>query len=454
MRGRLVIAASLAAALAACTSEGSGPRPARPSSAAPAASAPTVDWPTYHGDNQRTGVSTSPPLRPPLRQAWSAELDGAVYAQPLVVDGGLLVATENNSVYALDARTGEQRWRRHLGEPVPVGDLPCGNIDPLGITGTPVYDDDTASVFAVTETPGVEHTLWALDVGTGAPRWHRSLDVVPGRDPAAEQQRSALLLANGRVYVAFGGLFGDCGNYVGYVAAVATDGSGPTLHYAVPTTREAGMWSPAGPVQGKAGRDIFVASGNGEQVDGEYDGSDSVIRLGPTLHRLALFAPDTWREDNAADLDLGSSSPVVTPLGTVVIAGKRGTVYLLPPDLGGIGGELDTLDGCAAYGGAATVDQTVLLPCSDGLRALSYGLETMRWTWRAPGVAGSPTVAGGAVYSLDLDAGELVQLRLDTGEEIARVDVGDTSRFATPVPAGGQVFVGTLTGVVAVRGAP
>lgn len=388
-----------------------------------------------------------------MREAWSAELDGAVYAQPLVVGDSLLVATENNTVYALDARTGEERWRRHLGEPVPLSDLPCGNIDPLGITGTPAYDEATGDVYLVTESTGAEHTLWALDARTGGPRWSRSLDVVD-RDPAAEQQRSALLIAGGRVYVAFGGLFGDCADYVGYVAGVATDGKGPVLRYEVPTTREAGMWSPAGPVLDASGRSIYVASGNGEQVGGDYDGSDSVIRLSLDLRRTALFAPDTWPEDNGADLDLGSSSPVLVR-DKVVIAGKRGTVYLLDADLGGIGGELSTLEGCAAYGGAASARAGggVILPCADGIRALNVTGNRMTWRWQAA-VAGSPVIADDVVYSLDLESGALVQLDLDTGKERSRVDVGPVSRFATPVPVDDLVYVGTLDGVVAISGAP
>jgi outer membrane protein assembly factor BamB len=415
----------------------------------PAGDPPRAVWPTYHGDNRRSGVAEARALRPPLRQDWSTDLDGAVYAQPLVVGGSLLVATENNSVYSLDPHSGDIRWRRHLGAPVPQSDLPCGNIDPLGITGTPVYDEATGSVFAVTETTGARHTLWALDARTGEPRWSRPLDVLDDRDPAAEQQRSALLLVDDTVYVAFGGLFGDCGDYVGYVAGVATDGDGPVRHYAVPTTREAGMWSPAGPIE--AGGDIYVASGNGEQVDGDYDGSDSVIRLSLDLRRTALFAPDTWREDNAADLDLGSSSPVLVG-NRVVIAGKRGTVYLLREDLGGIGGEIRTLEGCAAYGGAAQVGTGVLLPCADGIRALRVADDRLTWEWQAGGVAGSPVVAEDAVYSLDLDAGALVELDLDDGSERGRVDVGEVSRFATPVPLGDRVFVGTMTGVLAVQG--
>ncbi|MDQ1697846.1 MAG: hypothetical protein QOJ03_3199, partial [Frankiaceae bacterium] len=399
---RIMLSVIVAAAtLAACTSGGSSTPGSTSTTTDHTAGAPTprhtappaiaTGWPTYHGNNMRTGVSPARPLQPPLQRAWATRLDGAVYAQPLVIGRVLVAATENNTVYALDATTGRRIWKHHLGSPVPLQDLPCGNIDPLGITGTPVYDAQSGSVFVATETTGGHHTLHALDLRTGRERWHRGLDVYPARDRAAEQQRSALLLTHGRVYVAFGGLFGDCGNYVGYVAAVGTDGSGPILHYAVPTAREAGIWSPAGPVQGKTLSDIFVASGNGAEVGGSYDGSDSVIRLTPTLHEVGLFAPSTWSADNAADLDLGSSSPVPLPSGQTVIAGKRGTVYLLDPDLGGVGGERAALDGCAAYGGAALAGaRTVLMPCSDGVRRLNLGAHSMHWSWRLDGVAGSP----------------------------------------------------------------
>src|SRR3954451_13783218 len=100
---------------------------ARPSAGGTAAHG----WPTYHGDNMRSGQSAAPALKPPLRVAWRKQLDGAVYAQPLVVKGKVVVATEDNTVYAF--RTGGHLlWRHHLGTPVPRSALPCGNIDPLG----------------------------------------------------------------------------------------------------------------------------------------------------------------------------------------------------------------------------------------------------------------------------------------------------------------------------------
>ncbi len=167
-----------------------------------------------------------------------------MYGQPIVVGGLAVAATESDTVYGLDLATGAVRWRTHLGTPVPASDLPCGNIDPLGITGTPAYDPSTGSVFVVAETTGGRHTLVALDATTGRERWHQSLDVTR-RDRLAEQQRGALAVANGRVYVPFGGLFGDCGDYVGYVTATPV-GGGTTTTYAVPTSREGGIWAASG----------------------------------------------------------------------------------------------------------------------------------------------------------------------------------------------------------------
>ncbi|HEU5033642.1 MAG TPA: PQQ-binding-like beta-propeller repeat protein [Mycobacteriales bacterium] len=453
---RRLLAFAAVVATAACSgagSSGSAPDVARTSASAvrtAAATSTLATWPTYHGNNRRTGDAATDPLPAPLRRAWTTRLDGAVYAQPLVVHGRVIAATEHNTVYALHPGDGSTVWRRHLGVPVPRSALPCGNIDPLGITGTPAYDRDTNSIFAVTETTGGRHTLWALNARTGATRWHRGLDVLSNRDRRAEQQRAALLVAHHHVYVAFGGLYGDCGNYVGYVISVPTDGTGRSRHYAVPTSREAGIWAAPGPVQHTRDGTVFVASGNGEQVDGRYDGSDSVIELSPRLRLVARFTPSTWRQDNQADLDLGSSAPVLLGSGQVVIAGKRGTVYLVN-HLRGVGSQTATLSGCAAYGGAAVHRRAVYLPCSDGVRRLHVGADSMQWQWQAS-VTGSPVLAGGVVYVLDQNSGDLVQLSAKSGRVRARVPVGPLSRFATPVPVGRYVFAGTMSGVVAVRG--
>src|SRR5882757_1307043 len=182
-----------------------------------------ADWPTYHGDFARTGRATTFPPPKTLRIAANVKLDGQVYASPIVARGVTVVATEQDSVYGFD-NDGRQLWRTKLGDPSPSPERPCGNIDPLGITGTPVYANGL--VYAVAEHGGaIRHELVALDVTTGTVRWRRGVDL-PGADASVMQQRGALAITGGKVWVPFGGLFGDCGDYKGRVVGVALDGSG------------------------------------------------------------------------------------------------------------------------------------------------------------------------------------------------------------------------------------
>ncbi|MGH3509148.1 MAG: PQQ-binding-like beta-propeller repeat protein [Nocardioidaceae bacterium] len=453
MRRRLTALSALGATTALLLSGCSSPVGHDAGHLTPYAASGFPNWPTYHLTNQRAGHA-SRAVVPPLHRAWKKALRGSVYGEPLMVGGSLIVATERNYLYGLNPSTGAVRWRRHLGTAQPLSGLPCGNIDPLGITGTPAYDKATGSVFVVAETKGGHHTLWAIRATTGRTRWHRSLDVLPNRNRKAEQQRSALLVEHGRVITTFGGLAGDCANYVGYATSVPVGGRGRTYHYAVPTAREAGMWSPAGPVVGRNGH-VYVASGNGAQLNGRWDRSDSVTELSPVkLVRLSVFAPATWRNDNVRDLDLGSSSPVT--VGTrIVIAGKRGTVYLLRPSLGGVGSAVTNLTGCTAFGGAARVDaRTLLMPCkgNDSIRQLKVAASSMHWGWTASNLSGSPVVAGGYAYVADADSGDLVVLRLGNGSVAGRAAAGSLTHFPSATISGPMIFVPTLTGVTAFTG--
>src|SRR5919108_2041909 len=134
---RFVVGFVAALSLWACSSTPeSAPLPSRPPSAAASASlGGGGSWPAYHRDAARSGVSADQQALGRVRRAWaSPELDGDVYAQPLIVGGTVFVATEGNGVYALEASSGRIVWRRSLGRPVPANALPCGNIDPSGIT--------------------------------------------------------------------------------------------------------------------------------------------------------------------------------------------------------------------------------------------------------------------------------------------------------------------------------
>jgi outer membrane protein assembly factor BamB len=455
-RGMAALAlVALLVLLGACSREPAAPRqppltlPSAPSTSAPAAG-DNGDWTTYHRDNARSGhlAGLADPGR--LTSTWSARLDGAVYGEPLVVGDRVLVATEADSLYALALRSGQVQWHVKVGQPVPQSDLPCGNIDPLGITGTPVYDPATGLVFAVAEVRGPAHLLVGVDARSGQVRVRRSADP-PDIDPRPHQQRAALALSQGKVYAAYGGLFGDCGDYRGRVVASRTDGRGPLQAFQVPTRREGGIWAPSGPAVDGRGR-LYVTVGNGAATGGAWDHSDSVLRLSPDLRLEDGFAPTQWPADNAADADLASMGPVLLPGGLVFANGKSGIGYLVEAGhLGGVGGQVAERSLCAAFGGAAAVGSTLYVPCTDGLRQVSAGPGgRLEPGWQAPGnVNGSPVVGGHTVYTLDADGGVLYALDSGSGSVRASARVGQTSRFATPTLAGGLVLAGTLTGVTA-----
>jgi outer membrane protein assembly factor BamB len=95
-------------------------------------------------DNARSGNDVNEPAFTGVTQQWSsAALDGQIYAEPLVVGTTVYVATEGNSVYALNDNTGAVIWKANIGAPVPSTAFGCGNINPVGITGTPVIDTTT-----------------------------------------------------------------------------------------------------------------------------------------------------------------------------------------------------------------------------------------------------------------------------------------------------------------------
>ena len=419
-----------------------------------------ADWPTYHRDATRTGVAVGlGAVTGPVAVSAAVRLDGAVYASPIVADGATIVATENDTVYRVAG--GRVVWSRHLGAPVPQSELPCGDIDPSGITGTPAYDAATSTVVVVAllDHP-IRHVAYGIDPATGRARWSRTVDVTgeAGITPAAMQERGALLITGGHVYIPYGGLAGDCSTYRGSVVDLdlAHPVTGALPHFTIPTSREAGIWAPAGTAVSPAGG-ILVADGNGATAEsGTYDHSDSVLRL-VNDRMVDSFSPSTWREDNAQDLDLGSQGPTVVGRW-VFIDGKRGTAYVLAGNhLGGIGGQVSQQTLCKSFGGTAVSGTTVFVPCTDGVRAVRIntdGTMTVRWH-AAPNITGSPVLGGGRLWSLDPAAGVLYSLDPATGAVRGHWSIGKTSRFATPAlrQENGQneVLVGTLTGLAGVH---
>jgi outer membrane protein assembly factor BamB len=377
------------------------------------------------------------------REAWRAAVDGDVYASPLIVSGHVLVATENNTVYSLDLFTGAVVWKRHLGEPVDASTLPCGDIAPVtGITGTPAVDTFSGRLYVVGFMRGYHHTLFTLSLIDGSVVGQQVVDPT-GSDPTVQQERGALALGSGRVYVPFGGLYGDCGNYHGYVVAVPVVPvpGGPMLVYRTRVAREAGIWSPAGPTIAANG-DVYVVTGNGSTT-GSFADSNSVIDLTPDLQVRSFFAPADWRSLDATDADLGSVGATLLPsLGVVVAVGKQGVAYLLNAGvLGGIGGQLASRGVCAgAWGGTAWSGPMVWVPCSDGLVALSLTSTSISVVWKAvrPRL-GSPIVAAGALWAIEPDTGRLYALDLTTGAVLYSTNLGAARHFSTPAATEGYV---------------
>jgi len=427
---------------AASASTGASRTAAPRGATSPTTTTPQVqggDWPTYHRVSARTGVAPAGPALGRARRLWAATVDGAVYAEPLVVNNVVIVATENDSVYVLNATSGQQLWHTHLGTPVPGGDLPCGNIDPSGITGTPVIDTTTKTVYAVTFTR-FEHRLVALDLVTGHVRWQRPIDP-PGADPRTHQQRAALALSRQRVYVPYGGLYGDCGDYHGWVLAAPASGpTGRLLGYQVPTAREGAIWAPSGPAIDAAGN-VYVATGNGASSS-SFDFGNAVIRLTPTLRVTGFFAPSDAPALSGQDLDLGSTGPLLLPGHRAFIVGKTGVGYLLDADgLGGIGGSLASARICgAAFGGDAYANRTIYVPCTDGIAAVRVTGDRLARVWSQGAAQLPPILAGPGLWALS-GGGTLFQLDPQSGQVRFSVSIGEPAHFATPAASGGRIFV-------------
>jgi outer membrane protein assembly factor BamB len=427
------------------TTATSGPAPPGTGSTSAQSEPVAATWSTFGHDNSRRGVDTSAPPFRAIRRRWrSTPLDGAVYGQPLVVGTLAVAATEADSVYAFALADGGLRWHTNLGSPVPGGDLPCGDIDPSGITSTPVVDVGANAVWVVAFVQPAHHELVALDLATGAVRSRRSIDP-PGGDAQVEQQRGALLLTGGRVYVPYGGLFGDCGNYHGWIVSARTDGTGDLASWQVPSGREAGIWATGGPVTDASG-DLFTTTGNSDSA-AAFDFGNAVVRLSPALQVLDWFAPANWATLNAHDGDLGSTTPaLVGPAGSELLqVGKSGIGYLLEAgNLGHLSPAPFSARLCgAAFGATAYVDPVLYVPCTDGLRAVRIGPGPafhVQWTGPAS-LPGPPIVSGGAVWYLDTASGQLVGLDPATGQARFRAAAGEVVHFASPGAGAGLILV-------------
>ena len=415
------------------------------------------DWTTFDQNGLRTGVDSSGNPFSPATPAWtSPTFDGQLYGQPLVYGGRVYAATENDTVYALAADSGQVLWSNHLATPLTPSTVPslCGNILPtVGITGTPVIDPARSEIFVVaTEastlngSPNAAHHLIGLNTYTGLIMMDEVIDPA-GSNPAFQLQRVSLALDDGNVIVGMGGNSGDCGQYHGLVISAPEDGSTPSVYtVASPSGDNQGaVWMGGAAPSVDAQGDVWVATGNSEYHSSTdaYDESDSVLRLSPTMQLLDAFAPLDWYSDNASDLDLGSGAPALLPNGLVFEVGKSQTAYVLnQSNLGGIGGQVaSTLNFCFSDGGSADLDGTLFVPCGNGVQAVTVtpSAPTASWTAANNSAKGSPIVAGGLVWTIG--GGTLFALNPTNGTVAQSFAIGSSSSsFPSPSAADGLIL--------------
>jgi PA14 domain/Fn3 associated len=351
---------------------------------------------TFHNDNARTGQNTNETVLTPavvssanFGKIFSHDVDGYLYAQPLVMTGVnipgkgthnvVYVATEHDSVYAFDAdddtsANAAPLWQVSFINPAAgittakVSDVECGELFPqIGITSTPVIDPTSNTIYVEARTremsnsvPVFYHRLHALDLATGAEKFGGPVVVqatVPGTGDGNDHaghvpfnslthlNRCALLLSRGVVYI---GYASQCDNapwhgwLFGYYAQTLALSN---LFNTTANGRAGGIWmSGGGPAADSAGN-IYLATGNGtfDPSVGVNAFGDSILKLSATngLALVDYFTPFNQANLNSRDLDLGSGGWMLLPdeagdglanQHLLVGASKEGKMYLLNRD--------------------------------------------------------------------------------------------------------------------------
>src|SRR6266511_1613346 len=221
---------------------------------------------------------------------FNGTISGNVYAQPLYIEGGpngpmIIAVTESNNVYALNATTGTVIWQRTDLGPAVTSGLPCGNINPLGITGTPVVDLKSRSLFfdAMIDGATKKHFIYSLNVDTGItnPGWPVDVNATANYNgitftSLVQNERGGLALVNGRVYVSYSGHLGDCGAYRGWVVGVEINNPSDVMAWATDAIG-GGIWGHGGVASD--GTNMFVITGNTFNTNQVWGGGEAIIRL-------------------------------------------------------------------------------------------------------------------------------------------------------------------------------
>ena len=325
---------------------------------------------TAQYDNARTSAYVAESILSPRNVNAAAfgkvgviKVDGDVYAQvlylPAVRTGQgvrpvIYIATEHNSVYALDASGREELWHVNLTPArtttVPGFDTRCPFIRPeIGITPTPVIDTTTGTMYVLARTKEYStyvQRLHALSVATGRPK-HAPVEIhAPGFDLLRENPRAALLLTHGQVILSWASSC-DVGPFHGWIMAYNAKTLAQTAAFNVtPNGSDGGVWQGDAGLAADAQGHIYAATANGTfdaaTGGGGHDYGDTMLQL--TLGKTGFvvsdyFTPADQQQLDREDLDLGSGGPLLLPDHYLFIGGKGGGVYVLDRnDLGKLGG--------------------------------------------------------------------------------------------------------------------
>jgi hypothetical protein len=335
-----------------------------------------VNVTTYHNDNARTAQNTQETILTlanvnsgQFGKLFSVSVDGWVYAQPLYlsnvsIGGGthnvLYVATEHDSLYAIDADTGTIYWQISL---IPSGgstvnsssDLGCGDLVPeIGITGTPVIDASTGTLYVVAKSKvngSLVQYLHAIDVGTSAEKFSGPVFIqatVPGTasdgngstvtfNPHFENQRPGLLLENGHVVIGWSSHC-DINPWHGWIMSYSASTLAQEAAFNTSADGSAnGVWMSGGGLAADATGNIYFATGNGSW-NGTTDFGDSIVKLGPpsggSFPVVDYFTPFNQSSLAGGDTDVASGGLVLLPTlasGQQLLTqmGKEGKMYVL-----------------------------------------------------------------------------------------------------------------------------
>ena len=513
---------------------------------------------THHNDNGRTGMNLSESTLNTTNvntnyfgRVLTRAVDDQIYAQPLVMTNVnilgrgtrnlVLVCTVNDSVYAFDAddpSVTQPYWARSFINPPAV--VPPSNQDMsaigacggryqdfsgnMGIVGTPVIDPVSRTLYVVARTKenGTSFVQWlhALDSTTGAERPNSpviitatyagsgdgSVGGVLTFDPVRQNQRPALALVNGVIYIAWASHC-DRGPYHGWVIGYDASTLQQTAVYNdTPDGYNGGIWMSGQGLAADASGNLYLSTGNGlVDTSASRNRGESFLKLTPAGNTLAVaswFTPYNWQQLENGDIDLGSGGVLLIPGTSLAFSGgKEGIVYLVDRDnMGGLTSNPTTDDNVIqrfqvtsdeVHGGAVWWDgpgnsYAYLWPSSVHLQ--QYVFDRGGGVFSLPAVSQSPTAAprgqpGGllslsangnqagsaivwAAHQLTGDANQSVRPGIlhaydaqDVSRELwnsqmvsARDTVGNFAKFVPPTVANGKVYLATFSGRLDVYG--